>query len=529
MTLAASILAGLLSAARCAGALVAVVLLLGSLAAHAEKRVALVVGNATYQNTATLANPRNDAEDMVAALRQVGFEVIYERDLNKRGMEHAIARFARAARDADAALFYYAGHGLQYRGSNYLMPVDAKLEDEFSLKFEMTRLDDVLSGLHQARGVKILVLDACRRNPLMDRLAVASTTRDFVATRGLARMDASRGMVVAYSTQADQLAVDGTGRNSPFTASLVKQITEPGLEIGTLFRRVAAEVNSATGGKQLPELSVSILGEFYFRHADSDVQAWSKIRASRDRAQLDDFVAKYSKSPLVADARERIDSIVRERQEREQPEKALQQQRLEQERIALEQAAQQQRLERERLAREQPARDEQARIERERQRQTAQTSVDKPPGETQVALLTPPAGLPVPGTPPLSSGALVQEVKKELRRVGCYAGPLDDKWPTRAATASLQKFAKHASVAALELTPELLDVLRKRPERTCPHECSVREVESDGRCVLKKCPAQQRLDRQGKCIAAAVATRRPSEPANSSSKCFTFSGKRYCE
>jgi len=184
-------------------------------------------------------------------LKQVGFEVIFERDLDKRGMERAIARFARAAGNADAALFYYAGHGMQHRGLNYLMPTEAKLEDEFSLSFEMIRLDDVLAALHQARGVKILVLDACRNNPLADRLTRASTTRDFISTRGLAKLDASRGMVVAYATQADQVAIDGTGRNSPFTSSLVKQIKEPGLEIGTLFRRVAAEVNSLTGGRQL--------------------------------------------------------------------------------------------------------------------------------------------------------------------------------------------------------------------------------------------------------------------------------------
>src|SRR5262249_44128973 len=110
------------------------------------------------------------------------------------------------------------------------------------------------------KGVKILVLDACRKNPLAERLARSARTRDVIPTRGLAKFDATHGMVVAYSTQADQVATDGEGRNSPFTSALVKQIKEPGLEIGIVFRRVAAEVHRATKGQQLPELSVSLLG-----------------------------------------------------------------------------------------------------------------------------------------------------------------------------------------------------------------------------------------------------------------------------
>ena len=144
-------------------------LLLGS-TAHADKRVALVIGNSTYQNTATLANPANDSQDVAAALQKVGFNVLLEQNLDKPGMEDAVARFARLAQNADVALFYYAGHGMQYRGSNYLVPVDAKLEDEFKLTFELTRLDDVLFSLESARGVKILILDACRDNPLADHL-----------------------------------------------------------------------------------------------------------------------------------------------------------------------------------------------------------------------------------------------------------------------------------------------------------------------------------------------------------------------
>ena len=255
-------------------------------AAQAEKRVALVIGNAAYQNTPALPNPINDAEDMAAALERVGFTVQIERDLSKRGMEGALARFARLAEDADAAMFFYAGHGIQYRGTNYLMPIDARMDDEISINYELLRIDDVMFSLDRARGVKLLVLDACRNNPLLDRMLRRGTTRDVSVSRGLARVDPTRGMMIAYSTQADQVAVDGTGRNSPFTSALVKYIAEPGLEVGSLFRRVAIEVDRATGGRQLPELWVTLRGEFYLNNRETELQAWAKIRATDDPASF---------------------------------------------------------------------------------------------------------------------------------------------------------------------------------------------------------------------------------------------------
>lgn len=282
--------------------------------AHAEKRVALVIGNAAYQNTPALTNPVNDGEDLATALRKIGFTVVLERNLNKRGMEAAIARFARLAQSADAAMFFYAGHGMQWGGINYLVPTDAKLEDEFNLNFELTRLDDVLFGLQRASGIKILIVDACRNNPLVDKLNRVSTTRDLVATRGLAKIEPSRGMVIAYSTQINQVAVDGTERNSPFTSSLVKEIEEPGVEIGTLFRRVAAEVNRKTEGRQLPELSLSLVGEFYLNNRDTDMQAWSKIRDSENPFDIKTFMANYPKSMLFTDARRRLAAIERQNQ-----------------------------------------------------------------------------------------------------------------------------------------------------------------------------------------------------------------------
>jgi len=335
-------------------------LLLPASAANAEKRIALVIGNSDYRNTATLPNPVNDSEDIATALKNVGFTVLLERNLDKHSMEEAVARFARLAQDADVALFFYAGHGMQYRGSNYLVPVDARLEDEFKLTFELTRLDDVLFGLERARGVKILILDACRDNPLANRLIQTASSRDFVPIHGLARIEANRGMVIAYSTQANQVATDGSGRNSPFSAALIKEIDEPGVEIGAMFRRVAADVNGMTSGQQLPELSVSLVGDFYLNTHDTDLQAWTKIRDSADRRPFENFMKQYPNSALMPDARQHLAAL--DRTDKAQLEEAqrlqAERQRVQQERVAKEQA-ERDRLDKERLAQEQAERDRQ--------------------------------------------------------------------------------------------------------------------------------------------------------------------------
>jgi hypothetical protein len=295
----------------------AVSIYFGIAPSHAERRVALVIGNAEYQSTAALPNPANDAQDMAAALREVGFEVIVETNVNKRALETALARFGRLSQGADAALFYYAGHGIQYRGRNYLVPVDARLEDEFSVNYELTRLDDVLFAVSQASGVKLLILDACRNNPLADRL-IRSTSRNIGIARGLTLIDDARGMFIAYATQPNQVADDGHDRNSPFTSALLKEIKEPGLEIGAFFRRVAADVDRATNGRQFPELSISMTGEFYLNTRETDLQAWARVRDSLKITDFNDFLSHHSGSVLAADAKARIATLERSQQGEEQ-------------------------------------------------------------------------------------------------------------------------------------------------------------------------------------------------------------------
>lgn len=302
-------------------ALYAFVLLVCSISdAKADRRVALVVGNSHYSNASLfLANPKNDAEDVAAALRGIGFEVIQAIDANKRDLDLNMAKFARLAIDADAALFYYAGHAVQYQGRNFLMPTDAEVEDEISFRYQMTPLDDVRAALDRGDGVKIVILDACRNNPIVNALRrkkKSGDSRSVDAVRGgLAKIDKAQGMVVAYSTAADEVAADGDGRNSPFTSAFLKRLKEPGLEVEQLFRRVAADVNAQTGGRQRPETYVSLLSNYYLNQTDR--VAFDKIKDSPDSAPLQDFIAKFPTSSYVPEAQgriQKIEAVIRERQ-----------------------------------------------------------------------------------------------------------------------------------------------------------------------------------------------------------------------
>jgi Caspase domain len=291
----------------------ALLALLSASAASAERRVALVIGNSQYKNSnLVLFNPKNDAEDVAASLRSLGFEVILKIDADRRDFDLAMTQFARVATYADTALFYYAGHALQHQGQNYLMPTDAQLEDEISLRYEMVSLDDVRAGLERAGGVKIMILDACRNNPVLDRLKRRMTgmTRNVDTVRGLARIAGAQGEVVAYATAADQVAADGSGRNSPFTAALLKRLAEAGLEIGTMFRRVAADVTEQTKGQQHPELLISLISEYYLNQNDKPV--WERIKDTADPAAFRDFIDRFPSSPRASDARYRLQTLERE-------------------------------------------------------------------------------------------------------------------------------------------------------------------------------------------------------------------------
>lgn len=263
-----------------------------------DRRVALVVGNSAYRKVTPLPNPRNDASDVAEALTALGFEVITALDADQAAFNQALGQFSRRATDADAALFYYAGHGVQLRNQNYFLPVDADPKDEISAEFEFVAMERVNRALDKAAvaAVRIVVLDACRDNPLA-RSVYAASRNVGEPSRGLARLDAARGgMIVVYATQPNEVAQDGAERNSPFTSALLKRLREPGLEVASLFRRVAEDVRARTGGRQIPELSISLGRDYYLNREESDLVAFDRVASSADPQDFREFIRRFPQS-----------------------------------------------------------------------------------------------------------------------------------------------------------------------------------------------------------------------------------------
>lgn len=260
--------------ARCWGlvrkiGLAVAVLLLALTAASAERRVALVLGNSQYQHAPALLNPVRDAQAISARLKELGFEVVSGFDLTKLQTQETIAQFAKQVRGADIALFFYAGHGLQVSGSNYLLPVDAALEDETSLDFEAVQVDFILRQMSRETSVRLVFLDACRDNPLAEVLAKAG---------GLGRVDsglaeiqienAGAGTLVAFATSPNEVAYDGSGENSPFSSALLHHIGEANISITEAMNRVTGDVFKATSGRQRPWINVSLTTEVVLNKID---------------------------------------------------------------------------------------------------------------------------------------------------------------------------------------------------------------------------------------------------------------------
>ena len=236
------------------------VLLILPLPSQAAGRMALVFGNSDYQE-APLANPVNDARDMAANLENAGFEVILKLNADRRTMRAAIREFEERASNSKVGLFYYAGHGIQINGRNFLIPVDADIQREYDVADEAVSADSVLLAMGYAeKRLNIAILDACRNNPY---------SRSFRSVnQGLARMNAPTGTIVAYATAPGELAADGEGRNGIYTQFLLQAMNQPGLSIEEVFKDVRINVKRATKGRQIPWEESSLEGTFFFKEKE---------------------------------------------------------------------------------------------------------------------------------------------------------------------------------------------------------------------------------------------------------------------
>jgi hypothetical protein len=223
-----------------------------------QKRTALIIGNAEYQEVGRLKNPINDANDIAKSLRELGFEVTLLTDASLQKMEQAIENYNRQLRQGGVGLFYFSGHGVQAEGENYLVPVEAKLERGQDVRYEAYPVGKLLGAIEDARNkANIIILDACRNNPF---------TRSWrSSSRGLAApAQTAQGVLVAYSTAPGKVAFDGKGRNSPYTSAILRHIQTPGLDVEQMFKSVRGEVLKETEGKQIPWESSSLIGKFAF-------------------------------------------------------------------------------------------------------------------------------------------------------------------------------------------------------------------------------------------------------------------------
>ncbi|MBR1277602.1 caspase family protein [Bradyrhizobium sp. AUGA SZCCT0283] len=234
------------------------------------RRVALVIGNGAYARVRPLPNPTNDARAMAKSLRDIGFVVTEGTDLDRTAMQATIRDFLRDAARSQVAVVYYAGHGVQIDGRNYLVPIDIQFQAGSGMTDTMMDMDTIMAGLDDQVRTNILILDACRNNPMAPKLASAGPARDIEAGSGLAApatlgagSTLGAGTLIAFATAPGQVALDGEGANSPFSAALTRHIGTPGLEVQQMLTRVRAEVVAATKGKQVPWSNSSLLGEVY--------------------------------------------------------------------------------------------------------------------------------------------------------------------------------------------------------------------------------------------------------------------------
>jgi uncharacterized caspase-like protein len=289
-------------------------------------RIALVVGNAAYAQ-APLRNPTNDARAMGARLTALGFDVTTVVDADRRTLEGAIIEFTRKLDEDTAGLFYYAGHGLQLRGRNYLVPVDAAFDHESEVRIQAVDVDLVLSEMEWAGNrLNIVILDACRNNPFERRFRGS-------ASRGLAAIDAARGTLIAYATAPGAVAADGSGDNGLYTRELLRALSVPGLTAEEVFKRVRIGVARATDERQIPWESSSLTGDFVFHRpparrstdvalastpapslpptAHMDALFWESIKDSARAADYEAYLEQFPRGTFAVLARNRIAELGR--------------------------------------------------------------------------------------------------------------------------------------------------------------------------------------------------------------------------
>jgi uncharacterized caspase-like protein len=524
----------------------------GSAPAQAEKRVALVIGNSAYKSVPKLANPASDAGLIGGMLRKAGFDTVDVRqDLNASDMRKALREFGGRARDADVAVIYYAGHGMEVDGTNYLIPTDAALETDTDVYDEALPIDRVLVSIEPAKQLRLIILDACRDNPF------AKTMKRTVASRaigrGLAKVEpSSPNTMIAFAAKAGSTASDGDARNSPFAVALAEHLPKPGLDLRKAFGFVRDDVLRSTANKQEPFVYGSLGGDDVplvpARPVAAGPQANPQSELRRDyelALQLgtrdgweaflaqypDGFYANLAKGQLNKIAAEETRATAEQKARTAELEKARliaeRAQKAEQDKAAVAARA----AEEARVAAEKQKQIEQARAEAaERQRKAAEAAAEKALAEKQVAekakaeLAARQAAekaeqdaklptdrqvseaeqkvaalSPAPAST-LSTVDLTKSVHSELRRVGCLSAPADGDWNANSQR-SLTLFNKYAGTQfnVKLASVDALDALKAKPGRVCPLVCNFGFKADGDQCTKITCRAGYRVGDDNEC------------------------------
>jgi hypothetical protein len=519
-------------------------------AALAEKRVALVMGNSAYKNVARLANPANDAALVGGMFRNAGFDAVdVKLDLNVVDMRKALREFGAKARDAHVAVIYYAGHGIELDGTNYLIPTDAALETDTDVLDEAFPLDRVLFAIEPAKQLRLVILDACRDNPF------AKTMKRTVASRaigrGLAKVEpTSPNTMIAFAAKAGSTASDGDARNSPFATALVERLPMPGLDLRKAFGFVRDDVLKTTGYKQEPYVYGSLGGDDVPLVAAKPVVAGpqanpdAEIRrdyelalqlGTRDgwtaflnrfpsgfytdlaKGQLNKIAAEETRAAAAEKARQAEQEKARLASDRakkaEQEKAAAAAKAAEDAKAAAEKAkqieeakaaaAEQRRKDVEAAAAKalvdkqaaEKARADKIANDKAAAELAAKQVTDKAQGEQKVAAVT-----PTQSSPSRSPQETVKLVQSELRRVGCLPATADGDW-NASSQRSLTLFNQYAGTKldAKQASVEALDAIKAKPGRVCPL-VSDHGFKADGdACVKIACRAGYRLNDDNEC------------------------------
>src|SRR5580692_1365161 len=435
--------------------------------AFAGKRVALIIGNSAYQNVAPLPNPANDAAAIADLFTKASFDVVMSRrDMKSLDMRRALREFTDQARGADIAVVYFAGHGLEVDGTNYVVPIDAVLERDADVDDEAVSLNRILMATEAATKLRLVILDACRDNPFAKRMKRTLATR--AISRGLVGVEANRpNTFIAFAAKEGATASDGDGSHSPFTTALLNHLTQPGLDIRKAFGYVRDDVMSATGNQQEPYTTNSLGGndvtlvpapsaplpaggnanteirrDYELAERVGTREAWDSFVAAHPTGFYTDL-AKAQRNKLAAEAAqvaatEKAHAAADEQarlaaegaRASEQAKAAAASKAAEAERLAAEKA---------KLEAEQAKKLEEAKIA-----ETPPAKADRPaePAAPVVAELTPPAA-PEAARSTAPAQDLPRLLQSELRRVGCKTGDIDSEWNASARKA-LSSFNDHA-------------------------------------------------------------------------------------